>query len=189
MAANDIARVYARSLVDVGKEKGILNQLDEEMKFLSELIEQDNLLKSFLSSPSISKKSKLSFVKKVFSDHLSNYTVNLLNVLIENGRQSVVPDIYEYLGILINEINNRQRVTLITSEKLDDTIKEKIKNELTSKLKKEILIDEVINKDILGGLVIKIGDKVINGSLSKDLQNIKKTLLNSKVRRELAYED
>jgi F-type H+-transporting ATPase subunit delta len=68
-----------------------------------------------------------------------------------------------------------------------------LKNKLLAKLKdilkKDIILNEEIDKEILGGIIIKIGDTVIDGSLVKDLKNITNNMLNSKVRSELAYED
>lgn len=189
MAANEITRVYAKSLVDVGQEKGILDQLDDEIKTISQIVNEDEKLKLFLTSPSISKGSKKEFIRKVFSNNLSEYTINLLNVLIENDRQGYISDISEYMGVLIDEINNRQTVALVSAIEIDNTLKEKLKTELNKKLQQDIRFRDEVDPDILGGIVIKIGDKVINGSLLKDLNNIKKSLLNSKVRRDLAYED
>ena len=189
MAANEITRVYAKSLVDVGQEKGILDQLNEEIKYISQLIDEDEELGHFLISPSISRSSKTEFIRKVFSNHLSEYTINLLNVLIENDRQSYISDIAQNMGVLIDEINNRQTVTLISALEIDNKLKDKLKTGLSDMLKQDIRFRDEIDPDILGGIVIKIGDKVIDGSLLKDLNNIKKSLLNSKVRRDLAYED
>ena len=60
---------------------------------------------------------------------------------------------------------------------------------MKAKFKKEIILNEVVKSEILGGIIIKVGDTVIDGSLAKDLKNIKKNLLKSKVRSEVAYED
>ena len=90
---------------------------------------------------------------------------------------------------MIDDVNNRQRVTIITSVDLDSTLKSKLTAKLKDVLKKEIIIKEEIDPSILGGIIIKVGDTVIDGSLAKDLRNIKNNLLNSKVRSEVAYED
>jgi F-type H+-transporting ATPase subunit delta len=66
---------------------------------------------------------------------------------------------------------------------------DKIKLEVGKKLNKEIIITEQVDESILGGIIIKIGDLVIDGSLAKGLKNIRRNLLNSKVRSEMAYED
>ncbi|MCP4131889.1 MAG: ATP synthase F1 subunit delta [bacterium] len=189
MAVNDIARVYATSLVEVGQEKNILPQLEEELKFVSTLIEEDAGMKQYLSAPGFSRDSKKEFINKVFSGKLSDYIVNFLNVLVENDRQMVISDICQAVTDLIDIANNVQRVTVVSRAGLDGATSEKIAAELKQKFKKEIIITEEIDESILGGIIIKTGDLVIDGSLAKDLKNIRSNLLNSKVRSEEAYED
>ncbi len=189
MAGNEVARVYAASLVEIGDEKDVLSQLEEELGFVSGLMKEDKYFKEYLISPSFSQESKKEFLKKVFSGKLSDYIVKFLRILIENDRQSAIGEIHESMVDLIDIANNRQRVTVITRDKLDDVTVNKIQSDLKAKLNKEIILTEKVDESILGGIIIKIGDLVVDGSLAKGLKNIRNTLLNSKVRSEVAYED
>ena len=189
MAANDIARVYATSLVEFGKQKNVLPELEEEIKFLADLVTENKELRLFLVAPGIAKESKKDFIDKVFKGNLSDYMVNFLKVLLDNDRQSCLLDIKQALEALLDQVNNRQRVTIVTSVALDPAMKTKLSARLKDVLKKEIILKEEVNASILGGIIIKVGDTVIDGSLMKDLKNIKNNLLNSKVRSEVAYED
>jgi F-type H+-transporting ATPase subunit delta len=181
--------VYAASLVQIGQEKGTLSQLEEEIGFVSSLIVTDRDFRQFLTSPSFSKERKKEFVQKVFQGNLSDDFINFLNVLIDNERQSALPDIYDAIKAMIDEANNRIRVTVVTPHGCEKATVDQITSELKNKYKKEIILNEVVKSDILGGIIIKIGDTVIDGSLAKDLKNINKNLINSKVRSEAAYED
>ncbi len=189
MAANDISRVYALSLVEVGQEKKVLTELEEEMKFLAELFSTDRDIHRYFISPAFSRESKRDFIKKVFGGKLSEYTINLLNVLVENNRQELIPDIYKSMMEQIDESQNRMKVTVTTTASMDEPLKEKIRSLLSKKFNKEIILKEKIDESIMGGIIIRIGDTVIDGSLVKDLRNISKNLLFSKVRSEAAYED
>ena len=189
MAVNEVARVYASSLIEVGQENKVLEQIDEEVKFINEIFSDDRELRLFINSPGFAKESKKEFLDKIFSGKLSDYTLNFLKLLIENDRQSEINEIYIALSGLIDEINNRKKVTLITRESLDKNTLKKIQDNLKDKLKKDIIIIEEIDESILGGIIIKIDDLVIDGSLAKDLKNIRNDLLNSKVRSDVAYED
>lgn len=189
MAANDIARVYASSLIDIGQEKKILPDIEEEIKFIAGMITENKDFRQFLVSPGITKDAKKDFIEKVFKGKLSDSIVNFLKVLVDNDRQSAIVEIYEALEGFIDDVNNRQRVTIITSVDLDSSLKSKLAAKLKDVFKKEIILKEEIDPSILGGIIIKVGDTVIDGSLAKDLRNIKNNLLNSKVRSEAAYED
>ncbi len=189
MAGNDIARVYASSLVEIGRDKDILPQLEGELKFVVDLINEDWDLRQYLTSPGFVKESKKKFINDVFSGKLSEYIVNLLNILIENDRQSLIGEVYQAVVDLADQFSNRQRVTVVSRDNLDSTTLDKISSVLKNKLDKEIILKEEIKESILGGIIIKIDDLVIDGSLAKDLKNIRNNLLNSKVRSEVAYED
>ena len=189
MAANDIARVYASSLVDIGQEKKILPDIEEEIKFIAGIMTDNKDFRHFLTSPGITKDAKKDFIEKIFKGKLSEPIVNFLKVLIDNDRQSAIVEINDALAGLIDDVNNRQRVTIITSFDLDSTLKNKLAAKLKDVFKKEIILKEEIDPGILGGIIIRVGDTVIDGSLAKDLRNIKNDLLNSKVRSDVAYED
>jgi ATP synthase, F1 delta subunit len=189
VAAKDIARVYASSLVELGQEKKILPDIEEEIRFIAGMITENKDFRKFLVSPGITKDAKKDFIEKIFKGKLSDYIVNFLKVLIDNDRQVCIVEINEALADLLDDVNNRQRVTIITSVDLDSSMKSKLTTKLKDVLKKEIIFKEEIDPSILGGIIIKVGDTVIDGSLAKDLRNIKNNLLNSKVRSELAYED
>ena len=189
MAVNDVARVYANSIFDIAKEKNILPQIEEELEVVSTILNEEDDFRDYLNAPGINNDSKKGFIDKVFAGKLSEYTVNLLKLLIDNDRQSVIGEIYNAFVELNDAANNRQRITVITQSSLDNVLLNKIKADVGSKLGKEIIITEQVEESILGGIIIKIGDLVIDGSLAKGLKNIRRNLLNSKVRSEMAYED
>jgi F-type H+-transporting ATPase subunit delta len=183
VAVNDVSRVYANSLFDIAKEKNILPQIEEELKVVSDIISEEDDLRKYYNV------SKKELVDRVFAGKISEYIVNLLKLLIDNGRQSVISEIYKAFVELNDIANNRQRITVITQSNLDSSLLGKIKAEIGAKFGKEIIVTEQVDESILGGIIIKIGDLVIDGSLAKGLTNIRRNLLNSKVRSEMAYED
>jgi len=190
VAVNDIARVYATSLVEIGQEKNILPQIEEDLELVSSLAaDGDDEMMHFLNAPGISKEDKKKFINNVFSGKVSDYVLNFLGVLVENGRQSVIGDVSQAVNDLVDIINNIQRVTVVSQSKLDGPVLEKIVTGLKEIYKKDIVVTEEVDVSILGGIIVKVGDFVIDGSLAKDLNNIKSNLLNSKVRSEVAYED
>ena len=189
MAVNDVARVYANSLFDIAKDKNILQQAEDELKAVSDIVAEEDEFRRYLNAPGITIESKKGFIDKVFDGKVSEYIVNLLKLLIDNGRQSSIADIYKAFVELNDSANNRQRITVVSQSGLDSSLLDSIKSEVGKKFGKEIIITEQVDESILGGIIIKVGDLVIDGSLAKGLKNIRRNLLNSKVRSEVAYED
>lgn len=167
----------------------MLPAIEEEMVFLAGLVKEDRELMLYLNAPGISRDSKKDLIDKIFNGKLSDVMVNFIKVLIDNNRQSLIKEINQSLADEIDIINNRQRVKITTSAKLGADMLQKIKDTLTEKFKKVIILDEVIDQKIIGGVVIKVGDLIIDGSLAKDLKNIREKLLLSKIRSEMVYED
>lgn len=189
MAGNELGRAYASALLEIGQEKGILPRIEEEMGFLFNAVAKDKDLMLFLNAPGVPKDMKKDLIDRVFKTELSEIIVNFLKVLIDNNRQDSIRDVNQSLIELVDLLNNRQRVEIVTSAKLDEGMLKKLKGALEERFKKEIIIREVIDEHIIGGIVIRVGDLIIDGSLAKDLRYVKEILLNSKVRSEAAYED
>lgn len=189
MAGNEVARMYAGALLEIGQEKGTLPRIEEEVGFLASVLAADRDLVLYLNAPGVDKEAKKSLIDRVFSSELCDVTINFIKLTIDKDRQRLIGDIHQALTELIDIANNRQRATVITSEKLNPQMREKITETLKSKFRKEIILDEIIDQKIIGGIVIRVGDLIIDASLAKDLKNIKEKLLISKVRSEAAYED
>jgi F-type H+-transporting ATPase subunit delta len=189
VAVNEVSRVYAGALLELGKENNLLQQIGEELGALSQLLREDAEFRVYCKTPGISKDSKKNFLDKVFQGKFSDIIVNFLKVLVDNGRLADLDSIHETFLEFLDVESSRIRVMITGSSKLDDALMAKVKSALAAKFKKEIIIEEKVDTSILGGVIIRIGDTIIDGSLVKDLNNIRRNLLSSKVRSEAAYED
>jgi len=189
VATSEVAKVYAGALLEIAHEKNAISKIEEELSFLAELLKNDHDLMRYFSAPGITKESKKQFVDKVFGSELSELMVNFLKVLIDNGRQHDIPDISVAFSELLDIVNNRQKITLVSSVKLDLDIINRIKKGLEDRFNKNIIVEEVIDPTILGGIIVQVDDLIIDASLKNDLLKLREKLLQSKIRGEVAYED
>lgn len=189
MKDRKVANIYAGALLEIGQENNTLEQIEEELHFLSELFSEDKRLMQFLNTPGITIASKKDFVDKILKDRLSDVSMNFLKLLIDNGRQSIIQSVHELLIGLIDQVHNRQRVVVVTSRKLEESTLKELRDLLREKYDKDIILLEEIDETILGGIILRIGDLIVDGSLANDLKNIEKSLLRRKVRSESSYED
>jgi F-type H+-transporting ATPase subunit delta len=184
-----VAHIYASALLEIGQERNTLDQIEEELKFLSGLLRENKSLMQYLNTPGISVESKKDFIDRILKGKLSEISINFLKLLIDNGRQSIIEGVHESLIGLIDEVYNRQRVAVVTSKKLEEGTLGELRDLLKDKYKKDVILQEEIDESILGGIILKIGDLIIDGSLVNDLKNIERNLLYRKVRSESSYED
>ena len=189
MADKDVSKLYAGALLETGLEKNILPRIEEEVGFFMKLLSEEKELMLFLNAPVISKDKKRELVDKMLSGQFCSEVINFIKVLVDNDRQSLVPDIYSYLISLIDQKNNRQKVKVITSVKLDADVLKGIEKSISEKLKKQAVIEEIVDESILGGIVIRIDDTLIDGSVAKDLNSLRAKLIETKVGGATVYED
>ena len=189
MAGKNIAKIYASSLVEISLKKDALSQVEEEVQAISGIFTEDADLFRFFTTPGISKSRKKKIISDVFGGQIGKYTINLLNTLIDNGREAEIIKIYDEMKEEIDLVKNIQKVTVVSSTDLDSKMKDTLVAIFKDKLKKEISLNQQIDKEILGGIIIKYDDLVIDGSISKDLKKLKGNLLYSKIGSEAVYED
>jgi F-type H+-transporting ATPase subunit delta len=189
MVINEVARVYAGALLEIGLELKNLSQIEEDLAFFTELLSGDADMTTFINAPVIPRQIKKNFINKIFKNKLSDDTVGFLNVLIDNDRQNFIKDIHHSFIEQIDAVNKRQRIKLISSVKLNENMIDDIKTTLSKKFNKDIIIDESVDESIIGGFIIEIKDRIIDGSVSNGLKNMRDRLLKSKVASGVAYED
>ena len=192
MALGGIARVYAGSFYELGKDKGNISERMNEFKIFSELFKSDEAFKSFMLSPVYSKGNKHKIIMDAFKGRISEYTFSFINIIIENGRLEYVVEIWNELYLIDVEAKNRDdimNVFVTVAVALSTQLLAELKKVLSNYFKKEIIITEKVDSEIIGGVIIKAGDKLIDASLSSQLNKLQSNLLDIKVRSEFAYED
>jgi F-type H+-transporting ATPase subunit delta len=185
---DSVARVYANSFYELGEEKGNILELIDEFKVFSELFKSDEAFNDLMLSPAFGKDDKHAIIKGALKDKVSEYTYNFISAIIENGRLEYAAKICDELYLIDDEMNNRMNICVTVTESLNTQLIDEFKKVLSNYFKKEITITEKIDNEILGGVVIMAGDKLIDASLLGQLNILRSNLLNSKVGSEFAYE-
>ncbi len=177
MNSNKLCRAYAGALLEIGISKDIVPGLKEELGFLANLLSGEKEIMSLLNSPVISGNRKKEFIDKVFKPYFSVYIIHFIKILIDNNRQSMLSEIYAQFCDLTDELSNIQRIKITTAVKAGPPTLKRIEDIFAAKLKKKIIIDHEIDDKILGGIIVRVSDKVIDGSIIKDLRLLKSNLV------------
>ena len=133
-------------------------------------------LKEFLNSPLIKIEDKKDVISRLFSIHVEKITLDFIYLLLDNTRIAVLDEILNQFSSSYNRKNNVVTPNIISAVELDDNQKQKIINNLENKLLKKIKPQYIINKEIIGGLILEIEDKTIDCSLKTKFENMKKQL-------------
>ena len=164
---------YAEALLEMGQSRDILEKITVDLSLISNLLSESDSLQTFLSNPLIKSVVKKNILQKIYFTQIDNQVLNFLFILIDRRRISYLKDIIKcYLNLAdkLNAIIIANVFTAIGLTNLQKTaLEQKLKN-LTNA--KEVKLVITINTELIGGLIIKIGSKVMDNSLSGQLNQI-----------------
>ena len=174
MIKSQVGRRYSKAIFEIAEEKKQVKEIYEMLNSAMVLYRTDKEFKNFILNPLIDNEQKKSVLNEIFGKDNSE-NLNILLYILDKGRMNCIKYIVaEYLKIYYRK-NRILDVKATFTKELTDEQKKKLINKLSQKTGKEINLEIKIDKDILGGGIIKIGDKIIDGSIRRELDNWKKS--------------
>lgn len=171
-----LAKKYANALFDTAKEADLTDKVYDELVFVVETIKSNEELSSFLNSPLIKIEDKKDVISKLFSVHVGNICIDFLFVLVSAGRFFVLDEILNQFSEIYNEEKNIVKPIITSAVELDDEQKNNLLSKLENKLNKKVIPKYAVDSEIIGGLIVEIGDKTIDCSLKSKFNNMQKQL-------------
>ncbi len=168
---------YAKAMYLTASESNTVDKVDSELIFVLETIKANKDLKEFLNSPLITKEDKKDVIQKLFSPHIGKELMDFLFILNDAGRLSIINKIAEEYNEIYNKSRGIVKPKIISAVELKSEQKEKIENKLSQKINKKIEAEYLVNKEIIGGIIIEIEDKTIDFSLKTKFDNMQKELI------------
>ncbi|ETB61331.1 ATP synthase F1, delta subunit [Plasmodium yoelii 17X] len=179
---DNIEKRYSLALYNVGKKSNKLNEITRDLLFIKNNFLNDKTFQTFLHTPNIDSKEKLNFLKSECKKHNNNnfnsMTGNFLESLFDSKRLTFLPKIIQEFELLLMKDRKEIKCIVYTARDIDNNYKKKISDSIVSKLKKQLnpLIEYKIDKNILGGLVLQIGNQVFDFSAKSKIEKIRSTL-------------
>lgn len=173
---NVIADRYAQALFEVGEETQATNELYEELKQLVVILNENKDLYNFLKSPLIGREDKKNVMKNIFENQLSNNMNNFLKIVIDKDRMSAIENIKESYKNLLNDKNNILEGTVVTAVSLSEQEIKDLEKNLSIKYNKNVTLNNIVDETILGGVLVKLGNEEIDGTVKTRLDKMKEQL-------------
>jgi ATP synthase F1 delta subunit len=171
----EVARVYAEALFDVAREKGKLDAIGEELSEFVDALEGNRDLQVFFFSPYFSSAEKVEGLKRAI-DGADPELVNFLELLIEKSRMTEIFRIRRQFEQLWKQENKRIDVTVTSAVELDPAVVEKIGEEIERQTGRKAELASRIDDEILGGIVLQVGNMVLDASIRSRLEKLKKSV-------------
>jgi F-type H+-transporting ATPase subunit delta len=164
--------VYAKALLRVGKKSGRLDQLVQQLDSFVDLMNQLPKLQAILESPRVSTIEKERILSKVLDERADKDFANFIRVVSAKGRFDCLPVIRSCVHDLADEMAGRVKVTVSSAEALSDELIQNVRATLGRVLGKEIQLQTKVDPEIIGGLVIRVGDTVYDASIRNQLKRV-----------------
>ena len=176
MKGRKVAEKYAQALFELACEKDKLEEVTDEFKEIAKVVEENEDLQQVLKTPEITILEKKELLKAIFAKEVTQTTFNFLRLLVDKKRQQLIPLIYEVFKELADKEKQRLDVTVEAAVELSSNQKKKLKEKLAKSLGENINLEVEINKELIGGLILRTKNKVLDVSLLGELENLKSNL-------------
>jgi F-type H+-transporting ATPase subunit delta len=176
MNESQISVRYAKALFMSAAEKKILDSVNKDMDLLAETCKLDDF-QYMLELPSLQPSQKFKFIDSIFAKKMSESSLALIHLVIKNKRESYLPGIARNFRDFYRTEKGIRSAELVTALEVDDSIIRSIRELITKSFDSDVELSASVDKDLIGGFVLKIEDLQYDSSVASNLKRMKKQLL------------
>jgi F-type H+-transporting ATPase subunit delta len=182
--AAHLADIYARSLMDLAKQSRLVEAVATDFDTISTLLTANPGFEAFLASPYFNEKTKRDVVRTVLTGNLQTLTLHFLFVMIDHNRGKLLPEIIGRYRQFYRVYQGYQPVEVTVAQPLTDEQVKKLSTELAEAMNAKIDLDVRVDANILGGLIVRYGDKMVDNSVKGRLTRTVNQWLNPQKRQK-----
>lgn len=168
-----VARRYARALFDEAERQSRTAFVDEDVTFIQASLESSRDLVNFFRSPIISRQRKGGIVQALFEQKVDRLTLDFLLLLVDNDREDMLPDVLSAYHRMRDEHEGVVDATARVARAMSDAEREKLVGALEALTGKTVRLELKEQSELIGGVVIRVGDMVYDGSIRHQLERLR----------------
>ena len=170
---------YAKAILNLAKDSKEETAVNNDMLFIDATISENAEFEVMLRSPIVKAADKISVLNAIFSDKVNNITLGLFHLLLDNKRIAMLHSIAKQYAIIYDFDKHMQVAKVTTAVPLTAEIEKQIVAKIVALTGEKANLENVINPDILGGFILRVGDVQYDASISNYLNELKKEFDNS----------
>lgn len=174
MVNTKVAARYSKALFDLALEQNLLQQVNTDMQYIKEACQVSRDLRIMLQSPVVKPKAKKNVLQALFSDKVNKLTIEFINLLTVKGRAGDVEGIATSFTNSYLKFIGVEKAHITTAIALDEPMRASVKNIIKEAVGKEVSLEEKVDKDIIGGFIIRVGDRQDDTSLRTKLGKLRR---------------
>ena len=179
MRQTTIARNYAEALVELATRAKDLRGWGTLIHSIADAMQRDSKLRAFLETPRVDASTKNGVLRKALSDRAPAKFVRFIEAVVQRRRQMLIPDIAHEYADLVDRIENRMHATVTVAREADEKTRKLIAERLSQVFAKTVVPHITVDERIIGGLVVKVGDTVMDGSVRSRLATLRRKMLSA----------
>jgi F-type H+-transporting ATPase subunit delta len=192
MGPTIIARNYAETLLALAQRQGGGNLIDEygtAIQEVAQLLDREPLIRQFLETPRVELEGKKRALQVSFGGRVPDLFLRFLLVVLQNRRQGVLGEIAEQYQALVDEERGRTRAEITLARSADERLRGEIVASLERRLGRQVIPNFAVDPSLGGGIVIKVGGEVLDGSLRRHAAGLRRRLLDVRIPAAVAGGD
>ena len=172
MIETKVAKRYAKSLIGLSNEKGSLDAVNSDMKLFVSVCEENRDLAHLIANPIINSDKKLSILKQIFGEKINKITMTFFEIVIRKGREKYLIQIAKEFTGQYKVLKGIQTAEITSAVGLDERLRKQIYDLVKGDSKSEVELVEKVDNKLIGGFVLRIGDKQYDASISSSLRKL-----------------
>ncbi len=181
MRDETVARNYAETLFELASRNESLEAYGDGIETVASLLDEDPRFRAFLETPRIDDEEKKTVLKKAFGDVLPKHVLNFVLVAIDKRRQRLLRSIAQQYHLLLDAHMGREHVQVTVARPVEDATREVITERLSQALGKKAIPHIRVDPAIVGGLVVRTGDTIYDGSVRRRLDGMRRRMLEAEL--------
>ena len=173
MTGNRAAVRYAKALLSLASDQNKAEVVNNDMIYISKTIEENNELDQLLKSAVVKSELKKDALLKIFPK-VNNLSKGMFDLLTSNKRIDILRDVTSKYIMLFDELNEKEKATVITAFPLTDKLESKVLKKVKELTDKSIELENIVDETIIGGFILRVGDKQYNASVLNKLNNLRR---------------
>jgi F-type H+-transporting ATPase subunit delta len=177
-----VANRYAQALFAASRDAGLLDRIEADFPVILGAYESNPELKNFLEHPAIGAQDKKDVLARIFKGKVHDNFLTFLYVLVDKNRENQIEAVQEIFEEMLVAHRGQVRAVVQTAYELPADVKQQLSKHLSTLTGKQVDIQEIVDPALLGGVYVRMGDRVLDGTVRSGLARMKETLLSAKVR-------
>lgn len=179
-STHSAAVAYAKSVLDLANAKGQAEQVGAELADLRQVLLENRSFQTFLEDPAVGHEQRARAVNQIFAGRVSPLVKNLLGVMNNKGRLGLLGAVCDAYDDLLEQQLGKIEVDITVASRLSGEQLETVRQRISAALKRDAVVHQYVDESIIGGIIIRVQDQLIDGSVRNQLQAVRRKMLAGK---------